>query len=531
LLLTPRLVAALVVFGTVAATPMASASGGCSRKVSSHRSAAAGGFTLLQGSARMQGRVRLKGCDALRLSPGPAVVGRELSGRSIAGVAFAYRSEHPGARPLLSLQANAITLTDDGRGRVVVYRNNRRVARVPRRARRTGWTQVRVTLTGGQLALWVDGRSAPTGASLAKTERRALFGGRAARRRGALFLDAVAITGRRPDTTPAATGAGTPTGGVPATTSGGSGSSGWSPDPSGTASLRPFAAGSFWNARLADDAPVDPASNALVAELRRQLDLGAPWINTTQYSTPVYRVPAGAPTVRVTLDIAYQPLQQAWENVPVPANARPAGGTDGVMVVWQPSTDTLWEFWLMRQENGAWHARWGGRLTGVSSSPGYYTGAERHWGVSATSLPLLGGLITLDDVRSGHIDHALGVAIPEARRDWWTWPAQRTDGKKDDPGAIPEGARFRLDPSLNLNSLHLYPLVRMMAEAAQRYGIVVRDQAGVVAFAGEDPTPTGTNPWAGAGGWFSGQSPATLVRQFPWQYLQALRTDQQCCGG
>ena len=245
---------------------------------------------------------------------------------------------------------------------------------------------------------------------------------------------------------------------------------------------------------------------------------------------PVYRVPAGQRRQRVSLDIPYEPLQRAWESVPVPANARPAGGTDGAMVIWQPSTDTLWEFWLMRRSDGAWHARWGGRMTRVSRSPGYYTGAERNWGVSATSLPLLGGLITIDDLRSGRIDHALSVAIPEARRNWWTWPAQRTDGKKDSRDAIPEGARFRLDPKLDLERLRLYPLVRMMADAAQRYGIVVTNQAGVVAFAGEDPTPTGTNPWGGAKGGFSGQSPGTLMRQFPWQHLQALRTRQQCCG-
>jgi hypothetical protein len=293
----------------------------------------------------------------------------------------------------------------------------------------------------------------------------------------------------------------------------------------------PFATSSFWNAPLPGNAPLDPASDGLVAELRRQLDVGAPWINTTDYSVPVYRVPADQQRVRVQLDIPYLPLQRAWDSVPVPAGARPAGGTDGAMVIWQPSTDTMWEFWLMRRSNGAWHARWGGRIRPVSRSPGYYTGAERNWGVTATSLPVLGGLITLDDVRSGHIAHALALAIPEARRNWWTWPAQRTDGKKDSPGAIPEGARFRLDPALDLNSLHLYPLVRMMAEAAQRYGIVVANQSGVVAFAGEDPSPTRTNPWAGAKGWFSGQSPGTLMRQFPWQRLQALRTRQQCCGG
>ena len=43
-------------------------------------------------------------------------------------------------------------------------------------------------------------------------------------------------------------------------------------------------------------------------------------------------------------------------------------------------------------------------------------------------------------------------------------------------------------------------------------------------------TPTGTNPWEGPNGAFSGQYPSTLVQQFPWDHLQALRTNQQCCG-
>jgi len=482
--------------------------------------------------ASVAGGASAASASTVRLAPGHTTVEREVPGRSTVALAFSYRSQRPAARPLLALEANAIRVTDDGHGRVVVYRAARRLGRVPRRAGRGGWARVRLRLAGRRLEVWVDGRSARLSARHLRAERRFVFGGRAAPSAGALFLDALSITRSAVDRSPP-TAAPTQTAPqlsavqdeVAAAPGPGSGDAPPAPNGEGVSPRqRPFAPDSFWNAPLA------PASNALVGELRRQLDLGAPWINTTQYSVPVYRVPADQPTVRVTLDIPYQPLQQAWEAVPVPADARAAGGTDHAMVIWQPSTDTLWEFWLMQRSDGAWHARWGGRMTGVSSSPGHYTGAERNWGVSATSLPLLGGLITLDDVRSGHIDHALGLAIPEARRNWWTWPAQRTDGKKDDPGAIPEGARFRLDPALDLNRLHLYPLVRMMAEAAQRYGIVVRDQSGVVAFAGEDPTPTGSNPWAGPGGWFSGQYPSTLVQQFPWAHLQALRTDQQCCG-
>jgi hypothetical protein len=528
---TAGCVGTAVLFAALACgTSSPSAATGCQRGGTSFESGTLDGLTVTRGSARVQRGVRVEGCHALRLDPGSEVA-REVSGSRTFDVAFAYRSQHPAARTLLTLADNVTRVADDGRGRVIVSRGGRRLARVARRRGRGGWAKARVKLANGRLSVSVDGRAARLNGVALGSERRFVFGGRPTRKAGALFLDALSIRAGGVAIPPASNG----TGGAPppANQSPWPGGAGEQAGPGGqgpTGWARPFAPDSFWNAPLPADVPLDPASNGLVAELRRQLNIGAPWINTTSYSTPVYRVPADQPTVRVTLDIPYQPLQKAWDAVPVPPDARAAGGTDKAMVIWQPATDTLWEFWLMERRDGSWHARWGGRMTDVSHSPGYYTGTERNWGASATSMPLLGGLITLDDVRSGHIDHALGMAIPEARKNWWTWPAQRTDGKKDDPGAIPEGARFRLDPRLDLDSLHLYPLVRMMAQAAQRYGIVVRDQAGVVAFAGEDPTPTGTNPWSGRDGWFSGQSPAALLQQFPWQHLEALRTEQQCCG-
>jgi hypothetical protein len=490
------------------------AAGGCRPGGKSFETNSLEGLTIIHGSARVQSRVRKEGCRALRLGPGRSAVGREVPGAIVLDIAFAYRSARPASRPLLTLPANNIRLVDDGRGHVVLYRGSRHVVRVARRSGRSGWARVHAKLANGALVVRVDRRTARAVAGLS-AEQRFVLGGKAPKRAGSLFLDALSVAA------PVANGPQAVAGSV-------SPPAGPSADALGLAS-RPFAPTSFWNAPLPANAPLDPGSGALVSELRRQLTLGAPWINTTSYSTPVYRVPATQPTVRVALDVPYAPLQQAWQAVPIPANARPSGGTDGAMVVWQPATDTMWEFWRARRTGGAWHARWGGRMTQVSQSPGYYAGAQRNWGATATSLPLLGGLITLDDVRRGRIDHVLAIAVPEARKNWWTWPAQRTDGKKDSPRAIPEGARFRLDPALNIDALGLYPLVRMMAEAAQRYGIVVTNQSGVVTFVGEDPTPTGSNPWVGPAGWFSGQYPSALAQQFPWSWLQALRTNQQCC--
>jgi hypothetical protein len=161
-------------------------------------------------------------------------------------------------------------------------------------------------------------------------------------------------------------------------------------------------------------------------------------------------------------------------------------------------------------------------MNNVSANPGYFD-APRDWGTTATSLALLGGTMRISELRSGHINHALAIAIPEARQGVVAFPAQRTDGKLNSPEAIPEGTRFRLDPRLDLNRLRLPQVTRMLAEAAQRYGIVVRDQGGTVAFYGEEYTGPPPDPYYGPRGFFGGVSPAQLTAAFPWSSLQVVR--------
>jgi hypothetical protein len=287
-----------------------------------------------------------------------------------------------------------------------------------------------------------------------------------------------------------------------------------------------FAPTSAWDAPLADDAPLVADSAELVAELRRQVALpSGAWINTSSYSTPVYTVPADQPTVRVALDVGYLPLQRDFEAVPLPDTARPAPGSDAHLTVYQPSTDTLWEFWLLRRAADGWHARWGGKLTGVSQSPGYLASPL---GATATSLPLLGGLMRIDELQAGRIDHALALAIPEAQAGKVVWPAQRTDGSSAAATAIPEGTRFRLDPALDIDALALRPVAAMMAKAAQRYGIVVRDQSGAVTFYAEDPYQFGTSPYSAL---YQGLMPSQILARFPWDRLQVVVPDRRAFAG
>jgi hypothetical protein len=284
-----------------------------------------------------------------------------------------------------------------------------------------------------------------------------------------------------------------------------------------------FAPTSVWRQPLAATAQISTNSAMWVKSLVADARANPPWMNTTQYSTPIYTVPANEPTVKVQLTVPYGPLQADWLKVPLPRNAVPAAGTDAQLVVWQPSTDSMWEFWAMaKSSSGQWSARWGGMMSNVSQNPGYYTGSDSTWGATATSLPLLGGLITIDDLQRGSIDHALAMAVPNTAAGEYAFPAQRTDGHDTTKNAIPEGTRFRLPASLNLQSLNLPPVTLLLAEAAQRYGIIVRDTSPIVTFYAQDPGSTGTNPYLGKNGLWGSNWPNTIMDAFPWSKLQVV---------
>lgn len=298
--------------------------------------------------------------------------------------------------------------------------------------------------------------------------------------------------------------------------------------------FRFFSPSSFWNAPLAGNAPLDPnsaeLSGAFVEAAMYGFQTGnGPWINTIDYSVPIYTVPANQPAVRVQLASQFSSpaLQSAWNEVPLPAEAHPAAGTDGVLVVWQPSTDRLWEFWRLSHSANGWQAAWGGAIQNVSSSAGAYgpeawPGAKSWWGSSASSLSIAGGLITLEDLQRGQIDHGLALAIPNVRAGVYASPAQRTDGASQSPLSLPEGAHLRLDPNLDLAKLNLPPLTLMIAQAAQRYGIIIRDNARVMHFFAQDPASIASNPYVGPTGYFEGKSPSQLLASFPWSHLQLL---------
>jgi len=497
----------------------------------------AGRWDRRAGRPRVQRRAGYRGAHGLRAGRGSLT--RALPGSQRLSVAFCVRVGGRGwprrGEQLVRLNSNRIALLAGPAGRLELRKGSRRIwrGRVPRRLRR-GWFALGLQLDrpARRVKVGVNGRS--LGAARVRLRReRSLTIGRPVRRRGKpKLVDNVTVVAPAP---------GPPGSGPPAPGPPGSAPLPLEEDPAAPDRDRLFAADSIWNRRLGPNTPIDPTSPALVEALRDRVrdeirrGIG-PWIATWEYSTPIYRVPRGAPDVRVTLDDGQRSwrrtLQAAYERVPIPAGARAAPGTDGHLTVWQPSTDRLWEFWHARQDSaGNWHASWGGAIENVSRSPGYYTndswpGSGSNWGASATSLPVAAGTMTIDDLRRGRIDHALAIALPYPRKDVYALPAQRTDGTGTGPNSIPAGAQLRIDPDVDLDKLEMPRITRIMAEAVQRHGMIVRDRTGhAMQFYAEDPAQYGHNPYKGEDGFFEGEWPAELLSSFPWRHLQVIEMD------
>jgi hypothetical protein len=295
-----------------------------------------------------------------------------------------------------------------------------------------------------------------------------------------------------------------------------------------------FAATSFWYAPIPADAPQHPNSAHFVADFIRQKKAyyGTVSINLKEYASPVYVAEAKAPTVPVTewdaqkKGVSDPRLAEQWREVPIPPGAEPADGTDAEMTIYQPSADTLWEFWQARKVDGQWQACWGGRLDHVSKSDGIW---HHPYGTTATGLPFLGGQITAEELERGEIGHVMGIALVDAENwDLFSWPANRSDGwnPKKEPNRIPEGLRFRLDPTVDVGSLKLHPVGRTIARAAQKYGFVVWDKAGAICLRAQNPksyVKAGkADPYPAL---FSGTPVWAILEGVPWEKLQFLPRD------
>jgi hypothetical protein len=297
---------------------------------------------------------------------------------------------------------------------------------------------------------------------------------------------------------------------------------------------RIFSSASFWYRPLPADVPLHPDSANLVREFLRQKQAyyGTVSINTIKYASPVYVVDAGTPVTAVKVWDCFHrgyldsELGRQLQAVPIPEYAIPAEGTDSEMTIYSPAQDTIWEFWQARKGTAGWEACWGGRMQQASKNPGIW---PHPYGTTATGLPFLGGQLSISELLERRIEHVMGISLVDTET--WSvvsWPANRSDGdnRAKESHRIPEGLRFRLDPTVDVESLNMHPLGKAIARAAQIYGFVVWDKAGAITLRAENPIGLmargSTNPFDRI---FDGAPAWSILRGFPWERLQFLPMD------
>ncbi|WNG85909.1 hypothetical protein C6A87_018535 [Mycobacterium sp. ITM-2016-00317] len=282
------------------------------------------------------------------------------------------------------------------------------------------------------------------------------------------------------------------------------------PAPLAHAAMQPFSPGSPFRTPIPDGAAIDPKSDVMVAHLSSD---GAMSANLVAYGIPIYQADPSTPShsVGCTEDWGRCPFEGV--QVPIPAGARPSSGSDAAMVVVDASSGQIFELWRARQSGGGWTAGWGS-ITNLNGSG---------WGGGATGsgASRLGGVIQVAEIQEGVIPHALAVATNNVCAGTFRPPATSTDGKSNRANCIPEGARIRLDPGVDLDALDLPPGVRAVARAMQVYGAYVVDVSGAalnVAFE-VDPSGNGIGATYRQAGFTGDYDPMSGV---PWNRLQVL---------
>jgi hypothetical protein len=253
-----------------------------------------------------------------------------------------------------------------------------------------------------------------------------------------------------------------------------------------------FAASSPWNEQVADlpDAtgsarllrlagerlvPVEQSGRQGIEASYRRVRTGLT-VNTCSWTDPIVTEQGGKPTRVFCRQARCGPDAAALTTLPIPADVNPDPRSDGWFTVVDSATGQAYDFWrARRQANGAisyaYVKKWS-----VDGS-----GYQAPYEVSArgSGLPLFAGEITLGDLRSGQIEHALAIAVPGAAEGSFVAPASSTDG--DGPvGSLPEGARIRLKPSVRLGHLPHGADSRVadaIVAALVRYGAIVVDRS------------------------------------------------------
>ena len=247
--------------------------------------------------------------------------------------------------------------------------------------------------------------------------------------------------------------------------------------------FRAFSDDSYWNTPLPDDAPVDENSDEMIDYLESDSDSDyielAGANSSGDWGNPIYFSTEDDKSCRVVNSCElHQPPE--FTRIRIPANAGHDPTSDAAMTVYDLDKNLVYGFYEARYDEGSdsWSAC-GGTVYHLDSNglEGRLEESDEPNNFGHRGVPPSTYAVRYEQIENGSIDHVLKIAVNHASEEY-VWPMTGSDGESDEEFAPPEGARIRLKPDIDLDSLDLSDAERTIATALQEYGAVIGDQSG-----------------------------------------------------
>jgi hypothetical protein len=277
---------------------------------------------------------------------------------------------------------------------------------------------------------------------------------------------------------------------------------------------RLYSPGTFINTPIPASPSIAPNSGAVVSQAFDAYSSNAAVANDDSWGIPVFQ--ASPESTSYDVGCEYYDCWVPFGPVHIPADAQPNWGSDGHMVVMQPGGQEM-DMWIAQHNGDGWTSgsRWETSAYGSAANCARVHGCG---GADVAGFALAAGLVRPEEIAQGHIDHALAITTPDTRANYIACPATDTDGRHDDPNALPIGAHVQLDPSINVAKLRIPRWERVIAVALQQYGAYVIDTGGSVALYAESNLDRPYNAWGRAG--VPADSPS--LASLPWNQMRVL---------
>ena len=232
-----------------------------------------------------------------------------------------------------------------------------------------------------------------------------------------------------------------------------------------------------WNTPIAQ-LPVNPMSATWLASMDAGTtslhpDYGPSGNPSAPYGIPWTIVPARTIFSRITFQYAAESDRRLY---PLTRTTPIEGGSDRHALMVDPmKSATSHPCTLFETYNTAYRAN-GHSTAGSGASWNLKSNALRPVGFTsadAAGLPILPGLVNLDEVASGSMNHAIRFTA-QCTQQSFLWPARHEAGQAN-TRCPPMGARFRLNASFNLPASTCGTFCQTVVTTMKTFGLILAD--------------------------------------------------------